>query len=99
MLNEETEVMKSHDVAPDDIVTTDQICAICDNGITNPNWNICGSCDIRCMIEKNDIYTCTAYIIILEELEQEMSDNGKTPNIPGSAEVTQPKPTPKPRLK
>jgi hypothetical protein len=41
MLNEETEVMKSHDVAPDDIVTTDQICAICDNGITNPNWNIC----------------------------------------------------------
>jgi hypothetical protein len=102
MLNEETEVMKSYDVAPDDIVTTDQICAICDNRITNPKWNICGSCDMRChnkcMIEKNDIYTCTACIIILEELEQDMSDNGKTPNISGSAEATQPKPTPKPRL-
>lgn len=106
LLNEETEVMKSHDVAPDDTRNTDeyvQICAICDNGIINPNWNICGSCNIRChnkcMTEKNDIYTCIACIIIQDELEQGMSDNSKTSNIPGSAEVTHTKPTPKPRLK
>lgn len=97
--------MKSHVDVPDDIGTTDeddQICPICDKGITNPNWKICESCNIRChnkcMNEKNDIYTCTACIIMLE-LEQEISYNVKTPNIPGGAEVTQPKPTPKTRLK